>query len=242
MGLLDFHIRDVFTDRPFAGNSLAFVKGADGLSAAQRRVIARRFNRSETIFDRAPRDPAHDARVRIFFPAAEIPFAGHPTVGCATHLRGGRDGRVLLEGEAGLVSVEIRNGLAEFVAPRLPVAHPGRIDPAKLAPALDLPQEALGFAGRRPGIRQGRPRSPLCARPGAGDALASARPVEPFWSAVMAAANVDCACLYAAGGEGYRARMFSPSTNIPDYQVAKALRLPCSTADIVIVGGCEPGL
>ncbi|MCU0827188.1 MAG: PhzF family phenazine biosynthesis isomerase [Tabrizicola sp.] len=84
--MLTFHTCDVFTDRAFAGNPLAIVLGADGLSSAQMQTLAREFNLSETIYVMAPRDPAHTARVRIFFPTAEIPFAGHPTIGCAIHL------------------------------------------------------------------------------------------------------------------------------------------------------------
>ena len=84
--MLEFHTLDVFTDRAFTGNPLAVVLGADGLTTAQMQTIAREFNLSETIFVMAPQDPAHSARVRIFFPTAEIPFAGHPTVGCAIHL------------------------------------------------------------------------------------------------------------------------------------------------------------
>ncbi|HLQ19930.1 MAG TPA: PhzF family phenazine biosynthesis isomerase, partial [Tabrizicola sp.] len=84
--MLTFHTCDVFTDRPFAGNPLAIVLGADALSPAQMLGIAREFNLSETIFVQRPQNPAHTARVRIFFPTAEIPFAGHPTIGCAIHL------------------------------------------------------------------------------------------------------------------------------------------------------------
>ncbi|MFO0006096.1 MAG: PhzF family phenazine biosynthesis protein, partial [bacterium] len=83
---LPFHTYDVFTSRRFSGNPLAIVEEADALSDAQMQAIAREFNLSETIFVRKPKDPAHAASVRIFFPTAEVPFAGHPTVGCAIHL------------------------------------------------------------------------------------------------------------------------------------------------------------
>jgi PhzF family phenazine biosynthesis protein len=73
---------------PFTGNPLAIVEDADGLTTAQMQTIARQFNLSETIFVQTPDDPAHTAKVRIFFPTAEIPFAGHPTIGCAIHLAG----------------------------------------------------------------------------------------------------------------------------------------------------------
>ncbi|MFN4100494.1 MAG: PhzF family phenazine biosynthesis protein, partial [Pararhodobacter sp.] len=86
--MLTFETWDVFTETPFAGNPLAIVQGAGALSDAQMQIVAREFNLSETIFVMPPKDPAHTARVRIFFPTAEIPFAGHPTIGCAISLSG----------------------------------------------------------------------------------------------------------------------------------------------------------
>src|SRR3954464_6165241 len=74
---------DVFTDRPFGGNPLAVVLDAEGLSTTQMQAIAREFNYSETTFVLPPRNPAHDAEVRIFPPVVELPFAGHPNVGTA---------------------------------------------------------------------------------------------------------------------------------------------------------------
>ncbi|SIS58281.1 PhzF family phenazine biosynthesis protein [Paracoccus saliphilus] len=213
--MLEYHVYDVFTDRPFAGNPLAVVMGADGLSTAQMQVIAREFNLSETIFVMAPRDPANTARVRIFFPTAEIPFAGHPTIGCALHLANGQDGRILLEEEAGLVPVEIRGGQAEFIAPKLPVVHPGKTDAELIARALDLPEAAVGFEDHRPGIWQGGPAFLYVPIASLAD-LAAARPIEPFWSRLMGEAQVDSAYLYTPEDSGFRARMFSPTAGIPE--------------------------
>jgi len=72
---------DVFTDRPFAGNPLAVVLTADTLSTAQMQAIARETNLSETTFVLIPQARGHTARVRIFTPYVELPFAGHPTIG-----------------------------------------------------------------------------------------------------------------------------------------------------------------
>src|SRR3989440_3263842 len=72
---------DVFTDRPLAGNPLAVVLEADGLSDQQMQAIARETNLSETTFVLPPEKREHAAKVRIFTPHAELPFAGHPTVG-----------------------------------------------------------------------------------------------------------------------------------------------------------------
>lgn len=250
--MLEYHVYDVFTDRPFAGNPLAVVMGADGLSTAQMQVIAREFNLSETIFVMAPRDPANTAQVRIFFPTAEIPFAGHPTIGCALHLAGGQDGRILLEEEAGLVPVEIHGGQAEFIAPKLPVAHPGKAKAELIAQALDLPEAAVGFEDHRPGIWQGGPAFLYVPIASLAD-LAAARPIEPFWSRLMGEAQVDSAYLYTPEDSGFRARMFSPTAGIPEdpatgsasailaAQLLKSGALPESHAHIPLQQGVEMG-
>jgi trans-2,3-dihydro-3-hydroxyanthranilate isomerase len=101
---------DVFTDRAFGGNPLAVVLDAGGLSTAQMQAIASEFNYSETTFVLPPRDPAHDAQVRIFTVRAELPFAGHPNVGTAFVLAtqaATPPARLLFEEGAGLVPVEI---------------------------------------------------------------------------------------------------------------------------------------
>lgn len=109
-----FQIVDVFTDRPFAGNQLAVVTDARGLSAEAMQAIAREFNFAETSFLLPPADPANTAHVRIFTPAEEMPFAGHPNVGTAFvvarmgELFGKAVGQTLLfEEAAGLVKLEL---------------------------------------------------------------------------------------------------------------------------------------
>jgi trans-2,3-dihydro-3-hydroxyanthranilate isomerase len=83
---LSFHTLDVFTTKRFGGNPLAVVHDADALDTATMQTIAREFNLSETVFVMKPEGPAHSARVRIFTPGTELPFAGHPTVGTAALL------------------------------------------------------------------------------------------------------------------------------------------------------------
>jgi trans-2,3-dihydro-3-hydroxyanthranilate isomerase len=77
------HIVDVFTDRALAGNQLAVVLDADDIAADVMQRVAREMNFSETTFVMAPLQPGHAARVRVFTPGTELPFAGHPTVGTA---------------------------------------------------------------------------------------------------------------------------------------------------------------
>ncbi|HSR30453.1 MAG TPA: PhzF family phenazine biosynthesis protein [Anaerolineae bacterium] len=72
---------DVFTDRPFGGNPLAVFPQAEGLTGEEMQQLAREMNLSETTFVLPPQAPEADFRVRIFTPAKELPFAGHPVVG-----------------------------------------------------------------------------------------------------------------------------------------------------------------
>jgi trans-2,3-dihydro-3-hydroxyanthranilate isomerase len=84
---LAYEIVDVFTDRPFTGNPLAVVFDGDGLADDQMQALAREFNLSETAFVLPPTVDGASYRLRIFTPAAEIPFAGHPSVGAAVTLQ-----------------------------------------------------------------------------------------------------------------------------------------------------------
>jgi trans-2,3-dihydro-3-hydroxyanthranilate isomerase len=215
--MLPFVIYDVFTDTPFAGNPLAIVEEAGDLSTAQMQTLARQFNLSETLFILPADDPAHSAKVRIFFPTAEIPFAGHPTIGCALHLAGAGENLITLEEQAGLVPVTItRDGtgpLAEFTAPKRPVRHAEAPPAASIAAALGLPPGAIG--PHAPGVWEGGPAF-LYVPVADLTALAQAAPQEPAWSRLMAAARVDSAYLYTAAPPGYRARMFSPTAGIPE--------------------------
>jgi trans-2,3-dihydro-3-hydroxyanthranilate isomerase len=78
---LKFYQADVFTSQPFGGNPVAVFPDADGLADNELQQIAREMNLSETVFVFPPTDPAAVARLRIFTPTQEIPFAGHPVLG-----------------------------------------------------------------------------------------------------------------------------------------------------------------
>lgn len=81
---LPYEIVDVFTDRAFAGgNPLAVVLAGEDLETEQMQLLAREFGFSETAFPLRPDGPGHDYRLRIFTPEAELPFAGHPSIGAA---------------------------------------------------------------------------------------------------------------------------------------------------------------
>lgn len=225
---LPFFTCDVFTGQAYAGNPLAIVENADTLSSAQMQIIAREFNLSETLFVQTPDDPAHTAKVRIFFPTAEIPFAGHPTIGCAIHLalKSAPDGdfqaTITLEEVAGLVPVIVsrEDGVisAEFKAPVLP--HPpvsGHApDVSAVAQALGLSPEQVGLPGHAPAIWQGGPGFVYAALRDL-DALAQASPQDPALSQMLAPTNEHAIYLYTQTGETqYQARMFAPKDGIAE--------------------------
>ena len=122
-GSIPYLTLDVFTDRAFAGNPLAVIPDARGLTTEQMQAIAAEFNYSESTFVLPPADPAHTAQVRIFNRTTEMPFAGHPNVGTAFALAllADREGTPLpsplvFEELAGLVPVELARDAAGRVS------------------------------------------------------------------------------------------------------------------------------
>jgi PhzF family phenazine biosynthesis protein len=121
---------DVFTAEPYRGNPLAVVLDGTGLATAEMQRFAHWMNLSETTFVLPPSDPGADYQVRIFTPAAELPFAGHPTLGtCHAWLESGgtprQAGTVVQQCRAGLVALrQTGDGLA-FAAP--PVLRDGPV-------------------------------------------------------------------------------------------------------------------
>ena len=105
-----FYIVDVFSPESFGGNQLAVLPDAVGLSAEGMQKIAREFNFAESTFVLPPDDAKNTARVRIFTPAAEVKFAGHPTVGTACALVAGNhvtEKELILEELIGPVPVSV---------------------------------------------------------------------------------------------------------------------------------------
>jgi PhzF family phenazine biosynthesis protein len=144
MATFQFSQVNVFSADPLGGNPLAVVHGAQGLGEARMAALASWTNLSETTFLLPPTDPGADYRVRIFTPAGELPFAGHPTLGsCHAWLRaGGRaraPGVVVQQCGAGLVRIRNEDSRLEFAAPPLNRTGPLEADVlAKIAKALAL--------------------------------------------------------------------------------------------------------
>ena len=131
-------VYDVFTDTVFGGNPLAIIPDATGLDEALLQKIAREFNYSETTFVYPPEDPAHWARMRIFTPTQEVPFAGHPTIGTAVALSElGAPGEMILELGVGAIPCRVTDGTAEFRT-RRPLERLHAPDAAVVADCLGL--------------------------------------------------------------------------------------------------------
>lgn len=153
-------VYDVFAAKPMAGNPLAVVLDSQGLDTAAMQRIAREFNLSETAFVMPAQNEAHKARLRIFTPAYEMPFAGHPTVGSAIALAeltsGNRDEIFVLEENIGLVRCAVtRNkagAFAEFDLPELPRQFDLAVEPEVVGAALGLDPQDIGFENHRVGL------------------------------------------------------------------------------------------
>ena len=146
MAVYPFVTLDVFTDQRFGGNPLAVFPDAAGLDASTMQALAREFNLSETAFVQPPDDPASTARVRIFTPQAEVPFAGHPNVGTVWVLAGlgrDRDGVLRFEEEAGSVEVAVERRDGQVAGCR--VSAPRRT-PQRSAPRPRAGRATLGIS------------------------------------------------------------------------------------------------
>ena len=216
---------DVFTDRPFGGNPLAVFCDQPELSTERMQTIAREFNLSETVFIVPPRDSRALRRLRIFTPAREMQFAGHPTLGAVhTLIDAGITGdrsEFALELEVGLVLIKItrRNGAPPYLqltTARLPETRgsaPSRVD---LARALSLEEkdvldDAQAWSCGAPYLYV-----PVTNRA----ALARARPDSSAWAKTLTdtwAADVFVFCRDPElPGSHLRARMFAPELGVSE--------------------------
>lgn len=160
-----YAVYDVFTDRKLAGNPLAVVFDAGGLDDAAMQSIAGEFNLSETVFVHAAENPAHTARLRIFTPFRELPFAGHPTVGAAVAiaeaLNGDGGGPLdlvsVLEENVGPVRCAVRlpqrgAAFAEFDLPRRSSRLDAALERQAIADAFGLSVSQIGFENHVPSL------------------------------------------------------------------------------------------
>lgn len=225
----DYHVLDVFTEQRFSGNPLAIVLDAAALKTAEMQRIAREFNLSETVFVLPPENPAHSARLRIFTPQRELPFAGHPTVGAATLLadlrapsvNGERDAIVALEQPIGTVRVGVRMrggpSFAEFDAPKLPEPA-GAVPPLEdIAAALGLIPREVGFENHKP-LRITAGNAFLHVPVASMEVLAKVRVNVAEWAQAISPLDVVGVFLYTRQcvhtSNAFHARMFAPEAGV----------------------------
>jgi trans-2,3-dihydro-3-hydroxyanthranilate isomerase len=208
--ILPYRLCDVFTDRPLAGNALAVFTEADSLDEATMQALAREMNLSESAFVLRPTKAEADARIRIFTPTMELPFAGHPTLGSAFVLAESeaRDA-IRLETARGVVDVRLRreNGRLAFGWMNQPLPR---------SEAFAETQELFGALGVTRSdllveLYDNGPRYVLVE-------LATAREVaelHPNLSRLEAFGSI-CFVAFARHGERWKARVFAPGEGIPE--------------------------
>ena len=201
-------ICDVFTDVALAGNQLAVFTDARDLTAEDMQTLAREMNLSETVFCLPPSSPDADVRIRIFTPATELPFAGHPTLGTAFVLGGPLSKIVVrLETAAGVVPVELERDGARIVFGRMEQPIPTWEPVADPAPIF----AALGVAG------SGLPVERYELGPGhvyvelpSAEAVAALAPD----IGALARATDDGTNCFARNGARWKTRMFAPNHGV----------------------------
>jgi trans-2,3-dihydro-3-hydroxyanthranilate isomerase len=226
-----FYTADVFTDRIFGGNQLAVFPEAAELETRVLQAIARELNLSETVFVYPPANPAHTRRLRIFTPASELPFAGHPTIGTAFVLASigavpldAAGASIVFEEGVGPVPVSVRAqdgrpGYCELTAAKLPEEGPAAPPLEEIAAALSLrPEELRGEASPPRGMSCGVPYLFVPVRD--ERALARARINPGAWqrslSGWWASSVFPFASTAGTNGVDYRARMFAPAFGVPE--------------------------
>ena len=225
-----FVTADVFTDKPFGGNPLAVLPDARGLDDEQMLNVTREFNFSETVFVFPP-ERGHTRKLRIWTPAGEIPFAGHPTVGAAHVLAAigdiplnGGETHIVFEENVGPVPVMIRahNGqpvFAQLTAAKLPEVGPPAPARETLADILSL--EATDLIGA-----QWAPQAVSCGLPFLlvplrdRDAVGRSRIRLDHWERTLGSAWARDIMVFSRDpereGSDIRARMYGPGVSVPE--------------------------
>ena len=201
---------DVFTERPLTGNALAVFTDARGLDAAQMQALARELKLSESVFVLPAEDGGH-ARIRIFTPAVEIPFAGHPTLGTAFVLAAPLQlGEIKLETGSGIVPVRLERDGERIVFGRMEQPLPS-VEPypgeAELLEALGIARSELPVELYDNGMRH------VFVALSSEREVAALRPDVAALSRLPAVLGVNC---FAGAGTRWKTRMFAPAGGVPE--------------------------
>lgn len=231
-----YKVVDVFTARPYYGNPLAVVVDSSGLDTRQMQHFAHWTNLSETTFLVAPTDPAADYQVRIFTPARELPFAGHPTLGsCHAWLAAGGRPRladaIVQQCGAGLVKLRREGARLAFEAPPMSERE---IEPARLDHIL----AALGIGRER--VRRARSlENGPCWLSLLLDSAATVLALEPDHGALARLGLVGVIGPHPAGGETeMEVRAFAASDGINEDPVTGSLN--AALGQWLIAAGLAP--
>jgi PhzF family phenazine biosynthesis protein len=219
MARVAFQQVDVFTAVPFKGNPVAVILEGGALSTAQMQSIAGWTNLSETTFVCPATDPAADYRLRIFTPGAELPFAGHPTIGSAhALLRHGltprRPGRLVQECGKGLVELQVEGDRLFLALPAPAFRMPDAAQRAQAAAALGI---AAAEIERAAIVDVGPVWFTIQLRDGA-----AVTKLEPDMAAIAALTRPPITGLnvfgfYAGGGPAdLEVRSFAPAQGVPE--------------------------
>lgn len=206
---LPYTVIDVFTDVPLQGNQLGVFTDARSLSAEQMQRLAREMSFAESVFVLPPAQGGH-ARVRIFTPAQELPFAGHPVLGAAFVVGEPLGTAVVrLETGAGVIPLELRREGARVVFGRMQQPIPTWEPYARareLLAALGVPRSELPVEAYRNG--------PLHVYV-ALESEAAVAALQPDLAALSALGEIGANC-FAGAGRSWKTRMFAPGLGVPE--------------------------
>jgi len=223
---------DVFTSSAFGGNQLAVFPDASGIPEDALIQITREFNFAEVTFCYPPANPAHTKRVRIFTPAREIPFAGHPTVGTAIALlllgeagaQTGGSAKLVLEEGVGPIPVTVKSSPGTAAFAQFSTAKLAEIGPP--VPGNDVLAEVLSIAADDILTAPMAAQNVSCGLPfllvplRSVDAVSRSRVRMEKWEPALKSAWAPDIFVFARKSEGgdahFHARMYGPGVNVPE--------------------------
>ena len=210
MGTFRYVVADVFTDIPLEGNQLAVFTDAREIPAAQLQPLAREMNFSETVFVYPPEADGH-ARIRIFTPVSELPFAGHPVLGTAFVLAGPLQlPEIRLETGKGVIPVSLERDGPRIVFGRMqqPIPSVGPLDDAvELLAALGVESSELPLELYESGVGNVYVLLPD------EEAVVAVEPDLAAVARVMGGVHANCT---AGSGTRWKTRMFAPGDGVPE--------------------------
>jgi trans-2,3-dihydro-3-hydroxyanthranilate isomerase len=203
-------VADVFTDRPLTGNQLAVFTDAREIPDEQLQPLAKEMNVSETVFVYPPEQGGH-VKIRIFTPAAEMPFAGHPVLGSAFVLAGPLQLITInLETPKGIIPVELEREGARIVFGRMsqPIPEVSPFDQeADLLAALRIERSELPIELYDLGIKHVYVALP------SEEAVAALEPDYTALARIQGYVGTNC---FAGSGTRWKTRMFAPADGVPE--------------------------